>query len=221
MEWLLEKIREIKPDQVVCLGDLVEADSASRWEKEDAPDLDVEFTAASSLLSQVRITAETNHGNKFVLLEGNHDDNLRRKGRLPKSVRSMCLPEAHILLSNELRHWTVFPYENSERGVYRLGRVAFTHGFAHGVGSDREEAVLFSGAEDSLVVRAHTHQPERPTQVFLTKKIPLPYWYANAGTLRDLKPEWTSRLNTRRWAHALVVVEVAKNGDWKAETLFR
>ena len=69
--FLIAQIEEKKPTQIVHLGDLLEADAASRWPSEYTWTLGDEFIAADRFLLDIRKAAPV--GCKFVFLEGNHD----------------------------------------------------------------------------------------------------------------------------------------------------
>ena len=43
-----------------------------------------------------------------------------------------------------------------------------------------------------------------------TRSIPLPYWYANAGTCGPLQPGWMSRRDTSQWGSAIIVIDVGE-----------
>lgn len=217
MDRLLALLEREKPDVVACLGDLLETEAASKYPKEDPTALEDEFKAATDLLQRVRAASGAS---RCVLMEGNHDDNLRQEGRVPKALRSLVVPEAYVDLALERRNWEVYPYENSDRGVCWIGKLGLTHGFGTGRYSDRDEAVLMSGNRTgTLVVRGHTHRPVPVTQARLNGSVPLPFWFANVGTMGPLKPGWTSRLNTRDWAAAALVAEVTKD-EWKAQIVY-
>jgi len=151
-----------------------------------------------------------------VLLPGNHDDNLLALGRVPRKLRGACdwrrrhYDEAGTLINSEIvQHWRLgCEYRHCRRrGVYRVGQVTFSHGYEHGVSADEFHTLLL-GQPYGLYVGAHTHQPHPVTQAMRTRTVPLPYWYVNAGCLRNLKPPYVHRQRTHNWGHAMVIGEV-------------
>ena len=217
-EWFCSVIKGYRPNILVCLGDLYDSGAASKWSKEGASRLSDEYRGSAWLLRKYR---EVSRASKLVWTKGNHDDNVYGKDRLPELVRDLCCPTKHAELGPEMSRWDVVPYEYSERGCYRLGNIVFKHGFECGKFSDRNEAVYFGKDQPgTLVLGGHTHRPVGLTQVEFNSNTVLPIWYANAGTLGPLKPDYVARRNTSRWAHACVVGTIT--GDrWTAETRWK
>lgn len=213
LDWVIRQIEELKPHYIIDLGDRYEADSASRWPSEYDWELEDEYRSCNEADRSIRRAAGPQA--RLVFLPGNHDDNLLALGRLPRGLRGLCdwsRPQASrtgdAVNDELLGHWRVpTSYTDCRRaGVFRLGQVSFAHGYAHGESSDRDQAVRF-GTPYGLNITGHTHRPVPVTQVSITKKVAVPYWYANAGCLRDLKPQYVQRQNTDRWGHACVVGE--------------
>lgn len=221
LEWGLKVLKDYKPDVVVLLGDLLEAESASKFLKEDPASLEDEFSSAAKTLEAIgKATGRA----RRVFLEGNHDDNVRAVGRLPKALRSLCDPRRHDELGKLLKTYEVKPYVNSPDGAFWLGQVCFKHGYSM---NETREALQFAGpAPYTLVVGGHTHRPVAPTQVKWGKQ-GLYVWYANGGTWGPLQPEWASRDNCRDWGHAMVLGRSRRDGLgkmeklWEAETIWR
>lgn len=214
--WLLNTLAALspRPRVVVCLGDLFDAQAAARHlEMEDKSPLEAEFQAGASLLARVR--AAVPHRCDYVWLHGNHDDNILRPDarRIPKAVRSLCNWNNHLGYGPEFRRWRQYPYIKSPAGCAQLGQVIFTHGFDHGVTSDEIEALqlafMVGGRAFRLVVRGHTHRPVAVRQCYRTAKTPLPFWYANAGTIGPLQPLYMTRQAAFLWGPGLVVGEAA------------
>lgn len=214
--WALDLIRDFKPDYLVNGGDTLDSDAASRWNPESPMSLEDEYRIADRITIKL---AEAAPNAKKVFLEGNHEHNILAQHRIPKPLRSLCDYRKHI---PSLKDWTRLPYIYDERGVFRLGQVSFFHGYAAGNLSDRTQAVVL-GVPYGLTVCGHTHRPVPVTQVQLTQGLPLPYWYANAGTLGPLKPEYMTRQRTDQWGAAVVLGECLMgrahrpSPEWEAE----
>jgi hypothetical protein len=228
IEWLLARIEEWKPQIVVHLGDRLEAVGGSVHDNNEFDhDQRDEFEAAAETSERVRKACHKD--TQFVWMLGNHDDNLQRADarRVPKRLRSLV----HWNLSEwgpEFLRWKQVPYIKSASGTYSVGQIVFTHGYDAGVNSGETEALQTNNMTGEfahrLFVRAHTHRPEQVTRCLRTKKIPLPWYYANVGTIGPLKPEWAARLDTSQWQPAVLLAEakherLSRNHgkNWSAE----
>ena len=115
------------------------------------------------------------------------------------------------------------------KGCYRLGQIVFTHGFETGVNSGKFQSFIFSH-EYGLLVYGHTHRPSQsgpPERVEITRSMPVNYWFANPGCLRDLKPEYVISKRTHMWGHGVIVgcSDAAKHNSrpyartWTSQTI--
>ena len=150
----------------------------------------------------------------MLFRSGNHDDNLRAQDprRIPKALREVADFIHAEPFASEAKRWRWKPYRKDRQGCLELGPIVATHGFDVGQNSDELEALQFfnmtGGAPHRLFIRGHTHRPVPPTQCRRTRSIPLPYWYANAGTCGPLQPQWMARRDTSQWGSAMLVVDV-------------
>ena len=226
IEWLIQQIRQHKPDVIVHLGDGHEMASCSRWPNEYDWDLELEYVEHNRILRNVRKAAPKDA--RLLFLPGNHDANLLAVGRLDKRYRNLLDYRDHESEFIE-KNWEIpTSYEyNKQRGVFRLGQVTFAHGYEAGQNADEFHTLLL-GVPYGLYVGGHTHRPMAPTRAFRTKAVPLPYWYANAGCMREMNPDWMKRKRSNLWGQAAVLGEVSilksprVNKNWNAETrIFR
>jgi predicted phosphodiesterase len=223
VDWLVQEIAGRKPSVVVHLGDGHEADSASRWPSEYDWPLSEEFKAHNEFLRRVR---EAQPSARRVFLPGNHDANLQAINRIDKKLRDLCDYRIH---EDELKHWEQpcdYVYDR-HRGVFRLGQVTFGHGYEAAANADEVQSITL-GSPYGLWVGGHTHRPLPVTQARKTQQIPLPYWYANAGTLRDIwDVDYMTRKRRHLWGQAIVVGDVVvtksprMSRQWDAETVVR
>lgn len=201
--WFIQGVRDEKPDEIVLVGDLFEAEAASRWAKEGANKLSKEYAQANELLAEIRDAAPDA---KRTFVFGNHDDNILAPHRIPEEIRDLCDFRLHIA---ELKHWnmpTKYGYDRTQ-SVYRVGQVTFAHLVKT---SDRgllEQAILLNDPY-GLMVGAHSHQPKPVTQVYFKSKTPLPYWFCNLGCLCGLGPGYMERHNKFEWGHGYGVFEI-------------
>lgn len=220
--WLLDQIAIRRPDYVIHLGDGHEADSASRFPSEYTWTLRDEFESHNNFLRKVRIAYEPA---ERIFIEGNHDANLLTVNRINKKLRGLCDIYDGKNEPELTTYWNIgTKYEYSSRGIFRLGQVTFGHGYSSAALAD-EQMTLELGIPYGLWVGGHTHRPIPVTQARKTQRIPLPYWYSNAGCIRTLKPEFAKRMRTSQWGHALVygefreLNELTFSREWAAETV--
>ena len=226
IDWAVEQVKKRKPDVVVHLGDGIDADAASRWNDESIHDLLDEYQSLDVILARFRKAAPKDA--TCVYLQGNHCANVMARNRLDPRVRELVNPHRHI---SEFKKWnTKAEYEyDRKRGCFRIGQVCFSHGYETSASGVRREAIYFlRGHQFGLYVHGHTHRatPGGPAiQLQATANTPLPYWRANAGTLRHLKPDYVRRQNTQLWTQALVVGSALpiksprSHRTWEAETI--
>jgi hypothetical protein len=136
----------------------------------------------------------------------------------------------HPEFGEEFQQWYWVPYEKSSKGVYKVGQCLFYHGFDCSMNSDELEGLQMMNCSSwlphGLTVRGHTHRPVAPTQSMRTRKVPLPFWYANVGTCGPLKPNYAKRKDTSLWGSAIILIECIwdrpskLNGKcWEAELI--
>lgn len=236
IDWACGIIEQHKPDVLISLGDDLEADGASRWPSEVAFDLLDEYHADDR--NKAKLAAAAGKGCELVRLMGNHCANILDAGRINPKLRALCdwrkpqYTNSGVQVNENALKWRVAgDYKFCRRrGVFRLGQCTFGHGWQTNINAGRDQSVLL-GTPYGLFVGGHTHAPEPVTQARMTGKVPLPYWYANAGTLRNLDPDYMKRNNAFHWGQAAVVGEAdlragpAKSPRmsrcWAAETIVK
>ena len=229
LEWLLGRVGDLKPTHFIILGDLMDAGAASVHPDEGIEELEYEYEKAHDILKAIR--KEVPKDCKLVWCLGNHDDNIqvRDPRRIPDKIRSLLHWNKHWEFGPEFRCWRQLPYVKDSRCVYRLGPVRFMHGFQAGSNADEMETLqMVNVLQDQawgLWVRGHTHRPTQGiVQCKRTQTILLPWFYANAGTMGPLKPDYMRRKDSSRWGHAFVHGECSLSSprrpspkDWSAE----
>jgi hypothetical protein len=214
--WLLNTLADLgEISNFVHLGDIFEASAASVHPDEADHTLLDEYRHASAFMRSIRdVLGKKTH---YHVCMGNHDDNLKSQDprRIPKALRDVTDFMRTEPFAEEARHWHWTPYRKDRAGCLEIGPVVLTHGFDAGQGSDELEALQFmnmtGGSAHRLFVRGHTHRPVHPTQCRRSRSIPLPYWYANAGTCGPLQPKWMSRRDTSQWGAAIVVIDLVRD----------
>lgn len=201
-QWRLAKIREIRPDVVVNMGDWLDADAASRWPNEHDWTLQQEYDLAAKDARETREAAGPDA--RLVWLLGNHDANLEAPNRIPKKLRELCSWRQHLEMHEALKDWTIIPY--THRSYWRLGQVTFQHGAQTNVNAERDQAILY-GVPRGLYVMGHTHRPIPVSRVILPGKVPVfGLHYCNVGCGADWdRMEYISRSNIALWGRGLLV----------------
>jgi predicted MPP superfamily phosphohydrolase len=228
VDWLLSRLSDLSLDYVICLGDLFEAGAASVHPNEYDHLLEDEFEHGAIFYDKIE---DVQPEAKKVWMLGNHEDNIQREDtrRIKKDLRSLCDWNKHDTFGRIFRRWKQYPYIKSPQGCFRIGQAVFYHGYDCGVHSDEHEALqmayILGGHAHRLFVRGHTHTPKEVTQCHRTARIPLPYHYANAGTIGPTQPTYMSRKSAYLWGPGLVVGESVRypqywgGPQWTAELL--
>jgi len=206
---ICERIKEYQPDVIIHLGDLFEADSASKWGSEYNWTYEDELDAGcNQVLKKLR---EANENAECWLLPGNHDENLRAEGRFDWKIRDSLDWEAPqyttsgIHLNEELQHWKVkAKYKYNQKGTARIGATVFAHGYEAGGASDKFQAFSL-GWPHGLFVSGHTHRPTpgEPVNAQLTQTRPTDRFYLNAGCTRTMECSYMERKYQQKWGHAV------------------
>lgn len=232
LDRLLEELKGRKLTHFIHLGDVVDAEAASVHNDDPSRHtLYEEFCIAADMLRRIREVLPKNC--ELVLLDGNHDDNIKRPDsrRIPHDLRDLCDPRKLDGVADEYKRWKHVPYRFGVRGCYQLGAVIFAHGYAAGANSDELEAIQLAmacgGHAHRLVVRGHTHRPVPPTQCKRTARVKLPWWYANVGYMAfDKRPAYTHRFDVQQWGRACLIgnCQLGRPGrmgkkSWEAELI--
>lgn len=205
--WLVKRIRQEKPDEVICLGDLHEAMHASRWPSAYNWTMTAERDDVARHMD--RITRAAPDVPKTLLM-GNHDANMLNVLRIDADKFGHDTFDWTLWYDRQLNQdgWNIgceYVYD-PEWGAVQRGQVTFTHGYSAGTQADKEMALVI-GQPYGLTVSGHTHRPKPVTQVMASTRISLPYWFANPGCGRTLKPDYAQQKLTQDWGQGLVVVE--------------
>jgi len=211
--WLLNRLSTdgSKLTDFIILGDLLESSAASVHPDEHSHTLADEYEAAAGYLTAIQQCLPPDCRLHWLL--GNHDDNLqvsdsRRTDRRTRDLIHWSRSE----WSGVFGRWKQYPYikpsVHNQRGCLQIGQVIFCHGWDAGQNSDELESLQVAyacgGHSHRLVVRGHTHRPRPVSQCKRSAKVMLPYWYANAGTMGPLQPQYMSRKDVSQWNAGIV-----------------
>ena len=153
VEALVEFIKDYKPTVRVHLGDCFDFRSLRRGvgnDAEGAESLAADIAGGEDFLERTKPT---------VYLMGNHEHRATALQHTSGSalVRDYCADlEARIkTTAKSCGAKTILPY-HAEKGVYRLGPVAFIHGYAHGINATAEQGKHYADRGGALI-HGHTH----------------------------------------------------------------
>lgn len=183
---------DFKPHVTIAMGDWVDGTPMSTYAKDVALfDQLEEFEAANELLDLFK---------PQVFIEGNHEHRFRRP-TWPQDIRRLLDPRRWLHLRKRKIIWV--PYSSFERDVYRVGGLAFVHGFATNQYAAAKEASRFGN-----VVHGHTHRVQSLT-------VPAPYGRVtgyNIGCLCDLHQEYAAVRHPNGWCHGFGFGYIYKSG---------
>lgn len=192
---LLEFCKDYRPDYRIHLGDALDARSLRRGVGNDAE-------SAESLNDDIE--AYASHMARFkpdVYLFGNHEHRIPALASSSGSalVRDYCsdLQDKVIRIARKAGAKTILPY-HAEKGVYRLGPVAFVHGYAHGLNATAEQGRHYADRGGALI-HGHTHTIQ---QVNLTKHEGGAAFSAGCLCRKEEMAYASMRLATSRWGSA-------------------
>lgn len=207
LDALREFCKDYKPTVRVHLGDCFDMRSLRRGvghDQEAAESLNADIEAGKAFLSAFKPT---------VYLWGNHEARLDTQIGSSGSalVRDYCSDlkthiNAHAAKSGAK---VILPY-HAEQGVYRLGPVAFIHGYAHGTNATPVQGLHYA-ERGGAVIHGHTHNL---SQVNLTKNGGGAAFSAGCLCQKEAMAYASMRLATSRWGSGFAAGWV-DGADWK------
>lgn len=221
-DWMLGKLEDYQPDVIVHTGDWQEASTCSRHPTDDGYSLLDEYEFIANQSDQIRRVAPNA---RLIRHEGNHEyrfdpENINTTHN--RRLRHALHWTQHPLLASEWGHWLTVPYRNGAEGCFRLGQLLTYHGHKLGGTGDEIEALNRITSTQSplgtLAVRSHTHKPKPPTQCRKNVQAPLPFWYANVGTLGPLSPAYAHGFDTSEWGAALLQVDLRLEDSYNTKS---
>jgi len=210
---LREFCSDYRPQHRIHLGDCFDFRSLRRGAGNDAE-------AAESLRSDL------DEGIRFlrmfrptVYLKGNHEARAANLSHSSGSalVRDYCQDlDATITSAAKQAGAKVVLDYHAEAGVYRLGPVAFIHGYAHGLNATALQGSHYASRGGALI-HGHTHTL---SQVNLTKHGGGAAFSAGCLCRKDAMSYASARLATSRWGSGFAAGWV-DGDDWKVFLVHR
>ena len=200
-----EMIKDLKPQEVILLGDFLEMASVSQHGGAELEKLTEDFTAGKAALKELREIA--GEGCRITYLEGNHESRLTRflMSKAP-SLRDSLSYEVGL----ELRALNVEWVPEHKQPITR-GDLDLTHGHQ----DLRERPSKYHsgkmadvyGRPNRSVLYGHTHKP----QVFTKPTVGGHATAIGMGCGRTLAPGWLHGAQAG-WVHQIAVVYVTGAG---------
>lgn len=186
---------DYKPDVRVCLGDVFDFRSLRRGvgaaDAESAESLKADIEAGMDFLRRFLRPGS-------VYLWGNHEHRLDHMIATSGSAiyRDYCqdIKDAINRTARQAGAKTILPY-HAEKGVYRLGPVAFVHGYAHGATAVHDQAKHYADRGGALIC-GHIHRLE---QVNTQKHGGGAGFSAGCLCVKEAMAYAAGRLGTSRW----------------------
>jgi len=200
-------IKDYKPTVRVHLGDCFDFRSLRRGvgnDAESAESLKADIKGGIDFLNMFKPT---------VYLWGNHEarlDNLISNSG-SALVRDYC-EDVKTAINSAARKAgakLILPY-HAEKGIYRLGPVAFGHGYSHGTNAVVQQGVHYADMGGGYIC-GHIHRLE---QVNLQKHGGGAAYSAGCLCIKDAMSYASHRLATSRWGNGFAYGYVDGN-DWK------
>jgi hypothetical protein len=209
LDALWEFCKDYKPDVRVAGGDHFDFRSLRRGvgssDAESGESLKADLDAGKDFLSRFRPT---------VYLWGNHEHRLDTLIGSSGSamVRDYCADiKADInATAKAAGAKTILPY-HADRGVFRLGPVAFVHGYAHGVNATVVQGLHYA-VHGGALVHGHTHNL---ASIALTQHGSGNAFSAGCLCQKDAMTYASHRLASARWGSGFVAGWVDGN-NYKA-----
>ena len=213
VEALCEFIKDYKPTVRIHLGDCFDFRSLRRGvgtDAEGSESLIADVEAGENFLERTKPT---------VYLMGNHEHRALALQHSSGSalVRDYCA-DLYARIKTTAKACgakTVLDY-HAEKGVYRLGQVAFIHGYAHGLNATPEQGRHYADRGGALI-HGHTHTL---AQVNLTKAEGGAAFSAGCLCQKDAMAYASHRLATSRWGSGFAAGWV-DGKDWKVWLVHR
>ena len=204
-ETSLELIKDIKPGEIILLGDFLEMGSVSQHGGAELEKLTEDFDAGKAALKALREAAGEDC--RITYLEGNHESRLTRflMSKAP-TLRDSLSYEVGLGLDALGVEWV----PEGKQPITR-GDIDFTHGHQ----DLRERPSKFHsgkmaevyGRPERTVMYGHTHKP----QVFTRPTVGGHATAIGLGCARTLSPSWLHGAQAG-WVHQIAVVYLSEAG---------
>lgn len=173
---VLAYIRDLKPNQIILGGDIIDADgtfgidgwTADQVEKSMFKLYDRDLGLLRNLLKELR---KVSPRSSIIFLEGNHCERYRRpKKRYPELMRGKCELEKDI--SDLIHKWV--PYGDYD-SFYKVGDMLFTHGTIFPDSHAKKMAmaylpnkITYGHIHDLQAYTTHNGDPRKPGRYAIT-----------------------------------------------------
>ncbi len=185
--------KDFRPHTVVAMGDWMSTDQISSFENDCPVDLLDEFARTEALIELLGVTH---------YLMGNHEERLMRDGLVPANLRKFYDPVRNLHLKERGIQWR--PYD-SEKGVFKFGKLTALHGFATNQYAARTTADQYGCCVFGHTHRMQTHQP---------KKARVAQTGFNIGCMCQLRLPYIRTKQPTGWVHGFAFAYLFKSGHF-------
>jgi predicted phosphodiesterase len=184
-------IKDLKPDQVLLLGDFMDVSALSAWDmdkkrKMEGRRFQKEVDVANKELDFLQANSK-----EVIFIAGNHEYRIDRY--IDKHPELEGMMEVPIVLNLEKRKIKYIPYNK----IFKLGKCNFVHGLF----TNQYHASKHLEAIGDNIVYGHTH---RPMTWFKSSKLQKPIMAYGLGCLCNKEPEYMQD----KWANWLTQFSV-------------
>ncbi len=189
---LKEFIKDFKPQDVVCLGDMMTADQFSKYPNRTKITFEDECARVRELLSELGVTH---------FLFGNHEERTERD-----HLDERMLPTYNLSHKLELDKMGIQwkPYD-SIRGIFKFGKLKALHGYCY-----PENAAMAHARTYGCCVFGHTHRIQRHQ----ARTDGVRNTGYNIGCLCKLDMPYKSKRMPAGWAQGFMFAYHHKNGGF-------
>jgi len=198
-------IKDQKPDEIIYIGDIINADGISRYWTGDKEEgvyntvLEIEGFV-KDVHSKIKAAAPKA---KIVMTGGNH-----LEARVRKAINEKLFRERLLDLKKYLPDVKILEYGL----LYNVGKLHWTHGYYFGGNVAKKHLDVV----DRNLIFGHTH-----TVTEWTKKSPIedkPIFAKSIGCLCDLNPHYAHNM-PNQWANAIHISYVFPDGSFQEFTI--
>lgn len=198
-------------DDYVCLGDLMDFDQLSSFNKESLRKLESrrilkDYTVANEILDRHQaIIRKNNKKATFTLLEGNHDERIERYLDKVPNMEGMLEVPVGLRLKERGFKWV---QSWSQREQFKIGKLYF----AHGNYANQYHAAKMVNAYGVNIVYGHTHDIQNYIKTIIGKDKHI--MAQSLGWLGDEDKVDYIKGKPNNWTHAIGIAEIQPDGSF-------
>lgn len=191
-------IKDLKPDEIVLLGDFMDVSSLSAWDLDKKRRMEGQRYIFEVVTANKELDFLQKHSKKITYLEGNHEDRVNRYLDKYPEMEGLIEPKKVLKLKKRKIKW----YKYNE--LYQIGKFYLTHGMYITIHHAKKH-LLSLGCN---IIYGHTHGAQTHLQ---NMKMQLPHMAYGLGCLCNKEPDYM-RGRPANWINQFAIMEVNKEG---------